>query len=309
MSSYLQLVRRLGEASVKKHFDAYEDVDWNHRDHRVEHDDPRFALDDDDPLGATDWYRARPESEQAKIGLHLIASRMRVGIDFECVLSRGLLEMAQSLPAGAPEMRYALHEVVEEGQHSLMFQELIARIGMPVEGLYGMRLRGSRAVPALGRTFPERFFVHVLAGEAPIDFLQRRTLDRTRAVHPLLRRIMQIHVTEEARHICFAEHYLDHHVPQLGLLRRAELAFLAPFVVASTVAPMMQLPRDVVRAHNIPSSVVREVRRSPLLQRDIDEGVRPLHARLARLGLLTTATAPLWRLLGVGPRSATPVLA
>lgn len=306
MHSYEQLVTRLGTASVKKHFDAYADVDWGHR---IEHDDPRFELGDDDPLGATEWYRTQPDHVRTEIGLHLIASRMRVGIDFECVLSRGLLELAQSLPCGSPELRYALHEVVEEGQHSLMFQELIGRIGLPVEGLFGMRLWGSRKVPALGRTFPERFFLHVLAGEAPIDFLQRRTLDKSRDVHPLLRRIMQIHVTEEARHICFAEHYLDHHVPSLGALKRAELAVVAPFIVASTVAPMMYLPRDVVRHHGIPRAVVREANQSPLLRRDIDDGVRPVHALMLRLGLLNTRTAPIWRFLGVGPRAATMALA
>jgi len=309
MDSYLQLVTRLGEASVKKHHDAYADVDWSHPNHRVEHDDPRFELGEDDALGATEWYRAQPGERRAQIGLHLIASRMRVGIDFECVLSRGLLEMAQALPSGAPEMRYALHEVIEEGQHSLMFQELIARIGLPVEGLYGLRLWGSRSVPAFARTDPERFFVHVLSGEAPIDFLQRRTLDKTRAVHPLLRRIMQIHVTEEARHICFAEQYLEHHVRAMSRWRRAQLALVAPFIVSGTVEPMMYLPRDVVRTQGIPRAVAVEANRSPLLRRDIDEGLRPIHTLMGRLGLLTRRTAPLWRFLGVGPQSATLAVA
>jgi hypothetical protein len=36
--------------------------------------DPRFALPEADPLGATAWYRAQPEVVRARIGLHMIAT-------------------------------------------------------------------------------------------------------------------------------------------------------------------------------------------------------------------------------------------
>ena len=308
LDPYDRLVTRLGEASVKKHFDAYEDVAWDQPDHRIAHDDPRFELGDDEPLGATKWYCAQPAEVRARIGLHLAASRLRVGIDFENVLSRGLLEMAATLPCGSPELRYAYHEVIEEGQHSLMFQELVHRIGLPVDGLTGLPKFGSRAVPALGRTFPELFFVHVLAGEAPIDHVQRMTLARHRArpLHPLLHRVMQIHVTEEARHICFAEHYLKRNVPRLSPLRRARLAIVTPFVLRATILPMLSVPGDVARTHAIPTSVVKEVRRGPLLAGLLDRGLAPLHTLFAELGILDATTLPLYRLLGVAPMRALP---
>ena len=60
---------------------------------------------------------------------------------------------------------------------------------------------------AFGRSFPELFFFGVLGGEIFIDQQNREYLKRPRdAVHPLVRRVLQIHVTEEARHVCFAEH-------------------------------------------------------------------------------------------------------
>ncbi len=303
---YDHLLTRLGEASVKKHFDAYADVDWNHQDHVLAHDDPRHELGLDEPLGATAWYRAQPAEVRARIGLHLAASRLRVGIDFENVLSRGLLEFAATLPCGSPELRYAYHEVIEEGQHSLMFQELVHRIGLPVDGLTGLAKFGSRSVPALGSTFPELFFVHVLAGEAPIDHVQRMTLarHRERPLHPLLHRVMQIHVTEEARHICFAEHFLKRNVPRLSALRRARLAIVTPFVLRGTILPMLSIPDDVARLHAIPSAVVREVRRGEALAGLLDRGLAPLHTLLSELGLLDGSNLPLYRLLGVAPMRA-----
>ena len=48
-----------------------------------------------------------------------------------------------------------------------------------------------------------------------VDAQGRTTLAAGKATHPLLRRVMQIHITEEARHICFAREYLRHHVPLL----------------------------------------------------------------------------------------------
>jgi hypothetical protein len=307
-NDYERLVRKLGEASVRKHFDAYADVPWNDPDHRIDLDDPRFELDDDEPLGGTDWYRSLPQHRRSQIGLHMVASRMHTGIDFEGILSRGLLELASARRCGSAEMRYAYHEVIEESQHSLMFQELVHRIGMPTDGISAFERWASRSVPRLGRTFPECFFVHVLAGEAPVDQLQRRMLERKRALHPLLRRIMQIHVTEEARHICFAEQFLDRNVPCLGPVKALRLAVTTPFVVATTVGTMMRTPRDVVRAHAIPRSVVREAEASERHAIQVEEGVAPIRALMARLGVLDARTAPLWRWLGLLPRAKEPLL-
>ena len=301
-SGYDRLVRKLGEASVKKHFDAYADIDWDHPDHRIEPDDPRFELDDDEPLGATEWYRALPQASRARIGLHVVASRMRTGVDFEAILSRGLLELASTRPCGSPELRYAYHEVIEESQHSLMFQELVHRTGMVTDGLSGFERFASRGVPRLGRTFPECFFVHVLAGEAPVDQLQRRLLARARPVHPLLRRIMQIHVTEEARHLCFATRFMEENVPRLGTLRSWQLRTCAPFVLAGTVAPMLRVPTDVVRAFAIPRAIVRQAHQSPLHRARVHDGLRAVHRLCERVGLVTPTTERLWNWFGLAPR-------
>lgn len=43
----------------------------------------------------------------------------------------------------------------------------------------------------------------VLAGEEPVDYVQKRHL-RSETIHPLVERIMRIHVVEEARHVSYA---------------------------------------------------------------------------------------------------------
>jgi hypothetical protein len=296
---YPDLLARLSARSVTKHFDAYADIDWEDRDHLIDARDPRFALESDEPLGATSWYRALPKDERATIGLHLAASRMRIGIDFENVLSRGLLEFASTCANGSPEMRYAYHEIIEESQHSLMFHEFVSRAGFDARGMRAIDARLARRVPPLGRIFPELFFLHVLAGEEPVDDLQRRVLSRGRDAHPLLRRIMQIHVTEEARHVCFATRFLEERVPRLGFYDRARLRLFAPFVLAGTTAAMLRVPGDVVRVHGIPRSALREAHASAARKEQIARGLRPIRALCTRLGLITPRTAMLWRWLDV----------
>src|SRR5260370_13919565 len=172
------------------------------------------------------------------MGVQVSGATVKTGLQLERILKRGLLEWAAGLPNGSPEFRYAYHEVIEEAQHSLMFQEFVNRAGFDVGGLSPMMQFQARQIVRLGRRFPELFFVFVLGGEDPIDHVQRRALQRGDA-HPLLQRIMRIHVTEEARHLSFARSYLRMRVPTLSRQRRWHLAARAPFILAAMTRPLM----------------------------------------------------------------------
>src|SRR5207237_1059341 len=91
-----------------------------------------------DVLGGSAWYRAQPLAVRARLGLHLVAHFMKIGLQFEGVLKRGLLAFAASLPNRSPEFRYVYHEIIEEAQHALMFQEFVNRSGFDLRGLTGV---------------------------------------------------------------------------------------------------------------------------------------------------------------------------
>src|SRR5277367_4760740 len=141
---------RVGKAV---HLDAYADIDWDNPEFRIDHDDPRWELETDDVLGATDWYRAQPAGIRSRIGLRMLANFMKIGVIFEYVLKRGLLDFANRLPTGAPEFRYCYHETIEEAQHSLMFQEFINRTGFKMHGLSGIEYRCADFVVKYARKF------------------------------------------------------------------------------------------------------------------------------------------------------------
>jgi P-aminobenzoate N-oxygenase AurF len=297
---FTELLRRLSHQSVVKHFDAYADVDWDHPDNAIDPRDPRWELDSGSGLARTDWYRSLPAETRARIGLHGITSNMKAGLQFENVLKRGLLEYAFRLPDGSPEFRYVYHEVIEEAQHSLMFQEFVNRTGLETPGLpWELRL-GSRNVVGLARRFPALFFVFVLGGEDPIDHVQRTVLRSGKEIHPLLERIMRIHVTEEARHLSFARSYLRTNVPKLPSWRRRAMAVQAPLVLATEASVMLRPPRHLVRTYGVPDAALREAY-GPGSQgrQDAKDSLRKVRTLLVELDLVTPPAKRLWRRLGI----------
>ncbi len=265
---------------------------------RIEPCDPRFVLGDEHALGGTAWYRAQPLDARARMGLYAVCNMMQVGVQFENVLARGLLGFALTLPVHAPEFRYAYHEVIEESQHSLMFREFVRRAGVDVPGMRGWRMAVGDRVAGLGRRFPELFFLFVLGGEDPIDHVQRTVLGGERVVHPLLERICRIHVTEEARHLCFARQLLRERVGALSPAKRALLMTIAPVVLALMARAMLDPPGDMVARFDIPAAVAREAwRDNPAHRARVAESLGKVRALCDELGLVV---APVWRRLGIG---------
>jgi hypothetical protein len=296
--NYARLLARLSGLSVTHHFDAYGDIAWDAPEFSIDPADPRWELLDDDPLGATAWYRALPAETRSRLGLEYVASTMKIGLEFERVLKRGLLEFAGTLPNRAPEFRYAYHEVIEEAQHSLMFQEFVNRSGFDPVGLRPLERFGTRYIISLGRRFPALFFIFVLGGEEPIDYVQRKDLRNGDSLHPLLERVMRIHVTEEARHLSFARHYLRAQAPSLGRLDRLRLGAGAP-VILSVMAQMMLKPSaQLVKRYRIPRSVMREAyTRNPAHRAESLASMRRVRKLCADMGLLTPGYQMVWRAL------------
>ena len=293
------LCARLSRQSVDKHFDAYVDVAWDGPGHEVDAADDRWELHDFDPIAATAWYRSQPADVRARLGLQRIAITMRTGWEFENVLQRGLLTRAFWLPNGRPEFRYLHHEVIEESQHSMMFQELVERAGVPAPGMPALVKRAAELlVVPLARRAPALFFFFVLAGEEPIDHVQRRRL-RAGIAHPLFERIIRIHVTEEARHRSFARHYLEHELPHLHPLRRRALAVEVPLLLGTMVRLMLGTPGYFARSNGIPAGVVRAGRRSAEHRALVAESVAGIRRLCAQTGLLPRWARPLWRVMGV----------
>lgn len=293
------LLERLSRQSVARGHDAYRDIDWDHPDLAIGPDGAGCDLFACDALAQTRWFQDQPAEVRSRIALHRLCSAFKVGMQFENLLQRGLLAHAFRLPNGSAEFRYVHHEVIEESQHSLMFQELVNRSGLPVKGMpWWLRTLAPLAVPVFQRLFPEQFFVLVLGGEDPVDHLQRRQL-REGATHPLVEQIMRIHVAEEARHIAFARTYLKELVPTLGRYRRHLLAVRTPIVLRIMVPLMVDPSVELHTVHGVPRSVLAEARRSPEAVQLRKDSVAKLRRLCRELGLLTPAARWVWARCGL----------
>lgn len=298
---YPQLLARLSEMSVRKSHDPYLDVGWDEPENRIEPDDPRLCIDAQHALARSEWYRALSDVERSHFGRAFTAQTLKYAIGLEAVLGRGLLELAPHVPNGSPEYRYAMHEVVEEGRHSLMFQELINRLGEDPRPVTGLDAFFDDRIAHLGRSFPELFFFAVLGGEIFIDHENRELLRRPRqSVHPLLRRVMQIHVTEEARHVCFAENYLREHLPRCTRWQRVKLAWAIPIIISESKRIMLEPDARLIARFGIPRSALRSAfGKGSDHRRSVAGVVEPVRALCEEHGLFRAHHAAFWRALGL----------
>ncbi|WP_131812183.1 AurF N-oxygenase family protein, partial [Mycolicibacterium conceptionense] len=183
---YTDMLSTLSEGSVRRNFNPYKDIEWDSPEFAVIPNDPRWILPATDPMGGHRWYQAQPVERQIEIGMWRQANVAKVGLHFENILIRGLMEYSFWVPNGSPEYRYCLHESVEECNHTLMFQEMVNRIGMDVPGMPRLLKWLQPLIPLAAGPLPIPFFFGVLAGEEPIDHTQKNVLREGKALHPIM---------------------------------------------------------------------------------------------------------------------------
>jgi hypothetical protein len=301
VETYEEMLHRLSVASVDQHFLAFKDIDWDNPAMDVSdiRNDDRLILTDADEIGAHPWYKALPREEQIRVGAYRFAQIAKVGRQFEQVLIAGVMHHLIGMENQNPEFRYAMHEVTEETHHVQMFQEAVNRFGEPVHGAASWFVKMTPLITAFGQWVPEIFFIGILAGEEPIDHLQKAIM-RTGGSHPLIDRIMQIHIAEEARHIGFAHQWLEHHWPQMGFLRRQILTAAFPIVMRVLCDVIMVPSKQDLEAMGIPDDVAKEIwwksEDSSKRMRDMFGDVRML---ADNLGIRRGPAKLLWRLTGI----------
>src|ERR1700694_1232083 len=159
------------------------------------------------------------------------------------------------VPNGSPEYRYCLHESVEERNHTMMFREMLNRIGADVPGMPRWLRWVSPLITLSAGPLPIMFFFGVLAGEVSIDHTQKNVLREGKSLHPIMEKVMAIHVAEEARHISFAHEYLRKCVPHMRRLSRVWLSLYVPIIVRVLCRAIVVPPRSFFKEFDIPRSV------------------------------------------------------
>ena len=304
-ADYTDILRTLSEGSVNKHFDAFADIAWDDPEFAIVPNDPRWVLPKADPLGGHEWYLAQPLERQIEIGMARQACIAKVGWQFESVLIRGILEYTFWSKNQDPQFRYLMHEVTEETHHIQMFQELVNRIGVDTPGARSWFKWVQTFLPLAGRWVPAIFITGVLAGEEPIDHVQKSIIRAGTDLHPLLRRVMQIHIAEEARHISWAHEYLKRTAARMDWLNRFVFSLAFP-VVMRVLCDIIVKPTPAFRKEfGIPRKVLNELYfdspDSRKLLQDLFADVRMLAEEAE---LMNPVSRQVWKLLKIDGRPA-----
>ncbi len=301
---YATVLRGLSEASVARHFDAFADIDWDSPDFIIRPDDQRWVLPAAmDPLGAHPWYQSQSLARQIEIGQWRQANILKVGLQFENILIRGIMQYVFSLPNGSPEYRYLTHEATEECHHTQMFQETINRIGVDVPGMPWIMRRVAAFLPWAASLVPVGFFMGVLAGEEPIDHTQKGILRAGDNIPPILARIMEIHVAEEARHISFAHQYLRRQIPHLGRVDRLVMSIMFPIIMRVLCDAIMVPPKEFRNEFNIPRKVMKDIYwRKPASRERLRGMFGDVRMLAEQAGLMNRVSLRVWKLCKIDGR-------
>lgn len=296
-TAYVEKLNTLSEGSVRRNFNPYTDIDWDSPEFAVVPGDERWILPATDPIGQHPWYQSQSTERQIEIGMWRQSNVAKVGLHFESILIRGLMEYSFWTPNGSPEYRYCLHEAVEECNHTMMFQEMVNHIGADVPGMPRLLKWVQPAIPLVAGPLPIPFWFGILAGEEPIDHTQKNVLREGKTLHPIMERVMAIHVAEEARHISFAHEYLRKRVPHLPRRKRFWLSLFVPVVMRVLCSAIIVPPKAFWKEFDIPRSVRKEIffssPQSRQMLRDMFGDVRML---CHDTGLMNPLAKLVWRI-------------
>ena len=296
---------KLSQATVAKHYHPITDIDWSHP-----FDLERFYLPEHVlSISGTDAYARLAPEERKLLSLHEAVSYYSAGIWLENMLMYGFIVHLYDMDYADPDVRYMLHEVGDETNHSIMFHEFIRRAGLgyaPVRRPSHVFMR--MAHRQMARVNPPLFFIGILIGEESPDYVARATRE-DEGVHPIVRRIMEIHSIEEGRHIAYAREYLARHFQGAGPLRKLHARILTPFAVIQILdefyRPRWPKGYDAAPAHlrfrpEVKAAIdAARRRRNPQRAALRRESLKRLVAFLDEIGAITPTWRREWRWLGL----------
>jgi hypothetical protein len=281
---------RLLHGSVRKSYDPVVDIDWD-----APLDPDKFFLPPQmiTLYGTPEW-EALTRGQQRELSRQQLVNMLSAGIWFENILNQALLRGIMHANPTSPSTQYMLTELGDETRHMVMFGKTIDRIGgIPVRPRLFQRI----IINALPFTFRGPvLWIAALVGEEIFDALQRQILDDP-DLQPIVRRLMRIHVTEEARHIQFARDGLRKQAPTMPWYRKAVVANLhgvgGPFY-----RMLFTLPVYYNRAGLDGTRMRRVARANPHFRVKCAESLAPLGSFLDEVGLMGWLSRRMWARAG-----------
>lgn len=281
---------RLLGGSIKKSYEPAVDIDWE-----APLDPEKFFLPP--PMvtlyGTPEW-DAMTREQQRELSRQQLVNMLSAGIWFENILNQALLRGIMHTNPTSRSTQYMLTELGDETRHMVMFGKTIDRVGgIPVRPRLFQRV----VINSLPLVFRGPvLWGAALVGEEIFDALQRQILDDPE-LQPIVRRLMRIHVTEEARHIQFARDGLRKEVPAMPWYEKVFVANLHG-VGGLFYRMLFTLPVYYDRAGLDGREMRRIARANPHFRQKCRESFQPLATFFEEVGLMGRLSRRLWRRAG-----------
>lgn len=281
---------RLLNGTVKKSYDPAVDIDWG-----APIDPDKFFLPPQMvTLYGTPAWEAMTREQQRELSRQQLVNMLSAGIWFENILNQALLRGIMHTNPTSRSTQYMLTELGDETRHMVMFGKTIDRVGgIPVRPRLFQRII-INSLPLVFRG--PILWGAALVGEEVFDALQRQVLDDP-DLQPIVRRLMRIHVTEEARHIQFARDGLRKEAPTMPWYRKVVIANLhgvgGPFY-----RMLFTLPIQYNRAGLNGAEMRRIARANPHFRQKCKESFSPLGTFFEEVGLMGRLSRRMWRRAG-----------
>lgn len=281
---------RLLNGSVRKSYEPVVDIDWD-----APLDPDKFFLPPQmiTLYGTPEWDALSAEQKR-ELSRQQLVNMLSAGIWFENILNQALLRGIMHANPTSNATHYMLTELGDETRHMVMFGKAIDRVGgVPVRPrLYQRIIINSLPFVFRGPVL----WGAALVGEEIFDALQRQILDDPE-IQPIVRRLMRIHVTEEARHIQFARDGLRKSAPGMPWYRKVVVANLngvgGPFYRMLFTVPI-QYNRTGLEGRRMRAVA----RANPHFRQKCRESFVPLGSFFDEVGLMGRLSRRMWRRAG-----------
>ncbi|QKT05834.1 diiron oxygenase [Gordonia sp. X0973] len=288
------IASRLLKGSSSRSFDPIVELDWEAPLEEGKYFLPPHVIS----LYGTDLWNAMTEEERIELSRQEMAHVLSVGIWFENLLNRALLLRLMREDPAAATSHYELTEMGDECRHMTMFGKVIERSGARPYMMRPVDRAAMYALPLVMRG--TMLWVITLVGEELFDALQRE-MRTDPQLQPIVARLMQIHVTEEARHIGFARDGVMRRKPIRGRFETLVAANLhglgGPVFRRLFTNPQMYKRAGIAD----PRQAARIARANPYFHETTVKAFAPLASFLRQADLMGPLGERLWRRSGFLP--------
>jgi len=282
-------LQHLIEASHRRSFDPYKDIDWS-----VPFDYSYFYMPQDMvSLYGTPLWDQMTREQRVKLSMHEACSALATTIWFENQLCFKLMDYLIDESPLDPSFSWMQIEVADECRHSMMFSEAIKRCQVP-----WYKPRWSSLLVFFTKYLTSRvgMMLSTLAAEDVTGYLNHRTAQDPEC-HPLMREVSKIHILEEARHRGYAHRYLEQNWPRVGKFARSMARRYG--LLATRIIIWQMVHPAIYQNLGLPAESLQMAKQNPHRARIRREMTAGLLEFLTAVDIVDEKAASKWRAAGL----------